>query len=212
MHFIAEADSHGLFEVRFHRLAHLGDRENSDTFPAKQIEVDQAIIEQGYTHVVATEAMLLFQRFASCSYYYNEVNKVAYNVCPAFYKFKIHPFQWLFDQLGSQDPDQSESSLITDMMFESTVLDERISDLSDDRTPKVHPGDTLHSKTFATRRQGTTHYLDDVEKNARVQALRDARKQEKEWRETQTARRIMRVYEVEEHMGSEFMEELSRLH
>ena len=26
------------------------------------------------------------------------------------------------------------------------------------------------------------------------------------------ARRIMRVFEVEEHMGSEFMEELSRLH
>ena len=27
-----------------------------------------------------------------------------------------------------------------------------------------------------------------------------------------TARRISRVYEVEEHMGGEFMEELSRLH
>ena len=40
VHFIAEADSHGLFEVRFHRMAHLGDRETSDTFPAKQIEVD----------------------------------------------------------------------------------------------------------------------------------------------------------------------------
>ena len=28
----------------------------------------------------------------------------------------------------------------------------------------------------------------------------------------QTARRINRVYEVEEHMGSEFLEELARLH
>lgn len=92
VHFIAEADTHGLFEVRFHRLAHLNDRENSDTFPAKQVEVDQAISQHGYAQVVAKEAMLLFQRFASCSYYYNEVNKVAYNICPAFYKFKIHPF------------------------------------------------------------------------------------------------------------------------
>ena len=60
MHFIAEADSHGLFEIRFHRLSHLGDRENSDTFPTKQIEVDKASIEHGYTQVVAKEAMLLF--------------------------------------------------------------------------------------------------------------------------------------------------------
>ena len=43
--------------------------------------------------------MCLFERFASCSYYYNEVNKITYNVCPAFYKFKIQPFQWLLDQL-----------------------------------------------------------------------------------------------------------------
>lgn len=31
--YVAEADNHGLFEVRFHRLAHKGDRENSDDFP-----------------------------------------------------------------------------------------------------------------------------------------------------------------------------------
>jgi len=62
--------------------------------------------------------MLLFQRFASCSYYYNEVNKVAYNVCPAFYKFKIHPFQWLFDQIDYQDDNYSEDSLVTDFEFD----------------------------------------------------------------------------------------------
>ena len=89
VHYIAEADRHGLFEIRFHRLAHLGDRENSDTFPSKQIEVDKAIDQHGYMQVIAKEALLLFQRFASCSFYYNEVNKMSYNVCPAFYKFKI---------------------------------------------------------------------------------------------------------------------------
>ena len=35
VHYIAEADDHGLFEIRFHRLAHCNDRENSDTFPSK---------------------------------------------------------------------------------------------------------------------------------------------------------------------------------
>ena len=40
VHYIAEADNHGLFEVRFHRLTHVGDRENSDTFASKQIAID----------------------------------------------------------------------------------------------------------------------------------------------------------------------------
>ena len=61
-------------------------------------------------------------------------------------------------------------------MFESTVHDDRMSTLSDDRSPKRQQSNTsLHSKTWQTRRQ-TTHYnLDDVEKNARVQALREQR-------------------------------------
>ena len=92
VHYIAEADDHGLFEIRFHRLAHVGDRENSDTFPLKQIEVDKATDEKNLKEVISTEAMMLFERFASCSFYYNEVNKMSYNICPAFYKFKIQPF------------------------------------------------------------------------------------------------------------------------
>jgi hypothetical protein len=95
--YVAEADSHGLFEIRFHRLAHMGDRENSDDFPAKQIRYDMALDSQGFSGAVTTEAMLLFERFASLSFYYNEVNKLSYNVCPAFYKFKIQPFEWLFE-------------------------------------------------------------------------------------------------------------------
>lgn len=75
----------------------MGDRESSDTFPSKQIAVDKAIDTKNYREVLTTEAMLMFERFASCSFYYNEVSKMSYNICPAFYKFKIQPFQWLFD-------------------------------------------------------------------------------------------------------------------
>lgn len=119
VHYVAEADEHGLFEIRFHRLAHCGDRENSDTFPSKQILVDQVSESENRDQIVANEAMCLFERFASCSYYYNEVNKQSYNVCPAFYKFKIAPFQWLFDQIEGRDGDQiderdEESSVFSD--------------------------------------------------------------------------------------------------
>ena len=114
--YVAEADDHGLFEIRFHRLAHCDDRENSDTFPSKQIIVDQVIESDRRAQVVASEAMCLFERFASCSYYYNEVNKLSFNLCPAFYKFKIAPFQWLFDQIESAEgnSDSDQSSLYTD--------------------------------------------------------------------------------------------------
>lgn len=97
VHYVAESDDHGIFEIRYHRLAHCNDRENSDTFPSKQITVDKVMDTNRRDQIVATEAMCLFERFASCSYYYNEINKISYNVCPAFYKFKIAPFQWLFD-------------------------------------------------------------------------------------------------------------------
>ena len=53
----------------------------------------------------AREAAMFFEKFASLSTYYNEVNKVCYNVCPAFYKFKIQPFQSLFDR-SDRLPDQ----------------------------------------------------------------------------------------------------------
>ena len=46
----------------------------------------------------AKEAAMLWEKFASLSTYYNEVNKICFNVCPAFYKFKIAPFQALFSK------------------------------------------------------------------------------------------------------------------
>ena len=48
--------------------------------------------------------------------------------------------------------------------------------------------------------------------NPRLQELRQQRQDIKDWRKARRPRRIHRAYEVEEHMGSEFMEELSRLH
>ena len=99
----------------------MGDRENSDTFPSKQIAVDKVIETETQKQVVATEAIELFQRFASCSFYYNEVNKVCFNICPAFYKFKIQPFQWLFDSpkvSSGRTDDDSCSSMETDYMSE----------------------------------------------------------------------------------------------
>ena len=48
--------------------------------------------------------------------------------------------------------------------------------------------------------------------NPRLQELRQQRREHKDWCKARHPRKIHRVYEVEEHMGSEFMEELSRLH
>ena len=90
MHYIAEADNHGLFEVRFYRLDHLNDRSGLD-YRTRTRELP------GNT-AAAREAALYFEKFASLSTYYNEVNKICYNVCPAFYKFKIAPFQSLFER------------------------------------------------------------------------------------------------------------------
>jgi len=66
--------------------------------------------------------MLLFERFASLSFYYNEVNKLSYNVCPAFYKFKIQPFEWLFEQVGNDEYDD-QSSLVTDRFLADSQSD-----------------------------------------------------------------------------------------
>ena len=140
---------------------------------------------------------------------------MSYNVCPAFYKFKIQPFHWLFDQIknsnGEGGQDDEQSSLITDIF-----LDDETTVVSDwDATEvKVHPEDTnasLNQSATGVLRMGTTQHLDNEERKTRVNKVKIAQ-MEKEWKEIKTARRIMRVFEVEEHMGNEFMEELSRLH
>ena len=101
------------------------------------------------------------------------MNKVAYNVCPAFYKFKIHPFQWLFDQINYGN-DESDSSLVTDIMFDETTIRDDLSDLGTPRGVKGSDTAVLNQKTMYTRR-ADTQYLDDTEKNKRVQGLREAR-------------------------------------
>ena len=77
---------------------------------------------------------MLFERFASLSFYYNEVNKKYYNVCPAFYKFKIQPFQRLFDQLDQAEADEDISSFCTDAAFDESDIRNRSVDTSLDRS------------------------------------------------------------------------------
>ena len=81
VHYVAESDNHGIFEIRFHRLAHLGDSSSSD--------LKTHMNRLPGSSPAAREAALFFEKFASLSTYYNEVNKICYNMCPAFYKFKI---------------------------------------------------------------------------------------------------------------------------
>jgi len=206
VNFIAEADDHGLFEIRFHRLAHLSDRESSDSFPSKQIELDREGETETHRSVVAREAMLFFQKFASCSFYYNEVNKASYNVCPAFYKFKIQPFHQLFDQLksGKGDNESDVSSLETDYM--SVLESARSGHQTDLRETKIWPQESL------LKRETQMHTGFDKAPNERQEELARRRELEKRWNQLSKLNRISRVFEVEEYMGDEFIEELARLH
>lgn len=103
VHYIAEAESHGIFEVRFHKLGYL-DGSSGAELEARLRRLPEASVNDDLRKKLASlspearEAALFFEKFASLSTYYNEVNKVCYNVCPAFYKFKIQPFQALFDK------------------------------------------------------------------------------------------------------------------
>jgi hypothetical protein len=45
---------------------------------------------------------MLFERFASLDFYYNEVNKISFNICPSLYKFRIKPFEQVI-QSASED-------------------------------------------------------------------------------------------------------------
>ena len=44
--------------------------------------------------------MRYFTKFQTLNYYYNEVNRKFYNVCPAFYRFKICPLEPSLDKLN----------------------------------------------------------------------------------------------------------------
>ena len=109
----------------------------------------------------AKEAAMLWEKFASLSTYYNEVNKICYNVCPAFYKFKIAPFQALFSQADRVPYD---------------IQVENVSDI--DREQSSARGGSMRSKSLGNVKPDT----------------------------------INRVYEVEEHMGGDFLDELSKMH
>ena len=61
VHFVAESDSHGLFEVRFHRLANVDHKHNFEDDHSKQ---DCRV--SAYK-----EALKKFEQFASISMYYS---------------------------------------------------------------------------------------------------------------------------------------------
>lgn len=77
VHTLVESASHGLYEVRFARLPHKGDFYNLSVEPNK-LNLDRLKLRY-------------FTKFQALNHYYNEVNKHLYNVCPAFYRFKISP-------------------------------------------------------------------------------------------------------------------------
>lgn len=78
--FTVEAEAGGLYDILLHRLASSGD--SSKFF----------ICSHSNRCSAHEEAMELFQQFASLEFYYTEVNKISYNICPSVYKYRISPF------------------------------------------------------------------------------------------------------------------------
>lgn len=77
VHTLVESNFHGLYEIRFARLPHKGDYYNLSVEPQK-LNLNRLKLRY-------------FTKFQALNHYYNEVNKHYYNVCPAFYRFKIAP-------------------------------------------------------------------------------------------------------------------------
>ena len=77
MHFLVESEAHGLFEIRQQRLPHKGDIYSLGVDPQR---VDVSMLRMRY-----------YTRYQLINYYYQEVNKKIYNICPGFYRFKISP-------------------------------------------------------------------------------------------------------------------------
>ena len=91
---------------------------------------------------------------------------MSYNVCPAFYKFKIQPFEALFEEGDGSD---SDSSLETDTLFASTVGG--LADLEDRASFKrADWGDNLRRETAASALSNQTTAMEDD--NPRLQELR----------------------------------------
>eukprot|EP00347_Sterkiella_histriomuscorum_P005365 403356888 len=77
IHFLVESESHGLYEIRFQRLPQRGDY-YSEANEADKVNLNNLKVRY-------------FTKFQAQNFYYNEVNKRFYNICPAFYRFKICP-------------------------------------------------------------------------------------------------------------------------
>lgn len=77
--YTVEAEKGGLFDIKLHKLAHLGD---SNKYLQSANDSNEMAKE---------EALALFEQFTCLKFYYEEVNKSSLNICPSFYKFKITP-------------------------------------------------------------------------------------------------------------------------
>ncbi len=78
VHYVVESEGHGMYEMRFHRLAHKNDLQIAMIVDPMHVNID-------------SEKLYYYTKFQVLNYYYNEVNKREYLICPSFYRFKICP-------------------------------------------------------------------------------------------------------------------------
>jgi hypothetical protein len=110
---MVETDTHGLFEVRFHRLAHQGDD-----------NVFEHAAEDGQINAFE-EACRMYEKFTSLGLYYSEANRISSDYCPAFYRFKIAPFQSVEDiphRLESQRQKLNRVYEVEEYMGETLIV------------------------------------------------------------------------------------------
>lgn len=107
--YIVEGDSHGLFEIRFHKLSHRGDASAAARFQIEEtkldgaanvpnrpterrVRFDDAVSDKKENSLVQKEILYFFEKFQTLNFYYQQVNKhLGGGVAPNFYRFKLCP-------------------------------------------------------------------------------------------------------------------------
>ena len=77
--YAVESDSHGMYEVRIHKLAHLGEDNVFD------LQTSDGTISR------YEDAKRLFEQFSCLELYYGQVSKLSQKICPNYYRWKIQP-------------------------------------------------------------------------------------------------------------------------
>ena len=85
--YIVEGDSHGLFEIRFHKISHRGDASAASRFKiedtkldeatdslgrpgGRRVRFDDAVSDEGENPLVQKEILYFFERFQTLNFYY----------------------------------------------------------------------------------------------------------------------------------------------